>query len=367
MYLAPRTPILLCVNPSPVVRYMPWSSRASVTRQMSTAKQPIHLVLDWDGTMTTSDTTATIGARVLSKAHELALPGIPAYQRPEPMSYYSEFYMREYKLWKEKSASVSQGVRAGTIAEIVSQLSASREIEERSFMRVRAAALNTSGGISALAENGGLREGFMQESGREAVRSGEVKIREPEVLKSLLASASESGSSWSILSVSWSRQFILGAMMEVALIRSGESDDIARRIRSNELLGPLSNDQGGRMKIICTAQDKLDAFNKEVDEVSANDDDMVTMYVGDSSTDIGCLAGPALGIYLSQDRSDDPVLNILDGLGIECLSIADLPIRNVANHLRQMRESLRRRRRPPHTLCVIKDFSELLDWVSKIE
>lgn len=345
-----------------------WSRLASNRRELSTMKQPIHLVLDWDGTMTVSDTTATIGARVLAKAHELALPGLPAYQRPEPMTYYSEFYMREYRQWRESFLPASGHDQPSTIADVVARLSESKDIEQRSFLRVRSAVLDTSGGISGLTEDERLRNAFMRESGQEAVSCGDVKIREPKVLKNLLVRANKSGSTWSIVSVSWSRQFLVGAMVEAGLVHPEEADTTAGRVKCNEILAPVSHHGSERPQIICTAQDKLNTFTEDVGTVSkSNDDDLVTIYVGDSTTDIGCLVGSGLGMYLSQDKTNDAVLEILNEFGIERLSIHELPISDVARKLRQMRDNFESQQKPRYTVCVIKSLSELEEWLSKLE
>lgn len=312
-------------------------------------KTRIQLVLDFDGTITTEDTTATIGGKCLEKAIELAPAGLSEDELPKPMSYYSDKYMQDYRAWKE--SQTEPRAKRQTVADEISYLSQSRQVEIDSFLRVRQAVLSVPGCTRDFEHNDSLRNQFMMDAGREAVRSGEVKIRDYDALTSLIKSADDGDNEWGIVSVSWSRWFILGVLVESGLLDEGRVDEKASDIKCNELLSPFSGD------IICSAADKAQSLAKILthwtSERLENDDPMrerakqaapITIYVGDSSTDIGCLTHASIGLYICRDSSTDSVVQMLTRVGIEVQPLQD--------------------QSPPEnkTVYTIKGFDEALEW-----
>ncbi len=344
---------------------------------MATKKPRIQLILDFDGTMTTADTTAVIGARVLAKARELAHDGLAEEELPKPMQFYSEQYMQEYSRWRESHARPKGGQ---SIEDEVSHLSASKAVEQDSFLRVRSAALEIPGGMRELERNKALRDDSMTEAGRGSVRTGEVHIREPQILHNLIAKADEDGNSWSIVSVNWSQHFILGALIEAGLVDQSRAEAVANKIRCNELLAPLRLDHDGQPSIICTAKDKQDqlrdllarlspenGFIQNHAPVSSQDKDAnITIYIGDSTTDIGCLAGPAIGMYLSAGKADDAVLQTFERLGIACLPVSSLPTTDAPRKLLDISKELESQGKPSHIVCSIHSLAELYEWLSNL-
>ena len=335
--------------------------------------------------MTTEDTTAIIGSRCLAKARELAPADMPTDKLPRPMEHYTKQYVSEYAEWKQSQARPAKDRK--TLEDEVSYLSQAKHVEKSSFFRVRDAVLSGSGGMSEMESNEQMRNEFMMDAGRQAIRSGEVNIRDREALKWLIAKADEEGSAWGIVSVSWSRRFILGALVEAGMIDEGKEEDVVRRIRCNELLAPIEYNFKNEPNISCSAKDKLDALCGLLPqlETEALDKDgrtrrypissrdkvaTLTIYVGDSSTDIGCLVGPAIGVYIGEGGNDDPVIQTLKRLQIDCLPVNKLPTSNAPGTLVDIMEKHRTETsgivNHAHLVCSIRNFQELYDWISKL-
>lgn len=340
---------------------------------MSLSRPRIRLILDFDGTITTDDTTAIIGSRCLAKARELAPSGVTDDQLPKSMQYYSEQYMHEYKEWKKSLPPASE---PETIADEVLRLSQSKHVEQNSFMRVRNAVLGVPGGIGDLPRNETARDEFMIDAGRQAIRSGEVHIRDPESLQELITKTETESNIWGIVSVSWSRGFILGVLLESGMVSEGV-EAVAKRIKCNELLAPNHVDEVGNLDIISSALDKQSALYQLLEESavlrskrslgSKDDDTPLTIYIGDSSTDIGCLANADVGMYLHQGEPEqDSVLQTLESLHVDVLHTTDLPTSNVPLGLSNRTTMLRSKRRPQSIICSISSFGEVNDWLSKI-
>ena len=336
---------------------------------MAARKPRIQLVLDFDGTITTEDTTVIIGGRCLEKAKEFGLPGLAPEQLPKDMSYYSRRYFQEYKEWRDSSTSSSPERK--TIEEEVSYLSRSRQVELNSFLRVRDAVYRVPGGIADFKHEQCLRDDFMTKAGREAVRSGEVQVRDPDALKSLTARANAEGNRWGIVSVSWSRRFILGVLAESGILEQDSEEEVAKSIKSNELLAPLSSTENGGYDILCSAIDKKLAFeillsewnndqhvNGNVQQGKADSDNaLVTIYVGDSSTDIGCLASATIGLYICTDSTTDSVVQTLHRVGVHCLPLSQLQASEDPIPTQNRNE------RSP-TIYIVEGFDEIDEWLS---
>lgn len=341
---------------------------------MSVSRPRVQLILDFDGTITIDDTTAVIGTRCLSKARELARADLPKDKLPKSMEHYREQYIEEYREWKHSFTWPSE---RKTIDDEVSYLSQSKPIEENSFFRVRNAVLGVPGQIGEMKRNEEMRNEFMLDAGRQAVRSGDVRIRDPESLQRLIANTEAVGGVWGIVSVSWSRRFILGALMEAGLVQEEQEDAIAQRISCNELLAPNLQNEEGKPNIICTAQDKLNALNKLLADWKVQEDKQqrqnslgsrsnpatITIYVGDSSTDIGCLGSPAIGMYMHEGGLEkDYVIETLNKLGVECLRITSLPLSSAQYKPLDAIAEFRCGEEPPILVCLVENFQEINEW-----
>lgn len=344
---------------------------------MTSRKPRIHLVLDWDGTMTTADTTAVIGSHCIAKARELAPADLSKNKLPKDMQHYSNQYFREYEEWKQ-SASRPPGDRK-TVEEEMSYISQSKRIEQDSYLRVRDAILDVPG-MREMEHNASMRDEFMMDVGRQAIRDGEVKIREPVALKKLILKAEEEGCMWGIVSVNWSRRFILGALLEAAFVNEDQKEDVVKWIRCNELLSPELDQTEGKPTVVCSARDKRYALDVLLADweircgtvghhypVSSRDQDAtITVYVGDSSTDLGCWTGPAIGMYLGEGGKDDAIFQTLERLQIGCLPVNELPTASVPSSLLDMLAKLGEDEKPPHLVCHVRNLGELSEWISAL-
>lgn len=244
------------------------------------------------------------------------------------MAYYSERYFKEYEKWKTSANAKDQDRE--NIEDEVAYLSQSRHVDVNSFLRVRSAILGVSGGMNDMEGNQSMRDTFMMNEGRDAVCYGDVQIREPDHLRNLIRMVSQ----WGIVSVNWSRRFILGVLLESGLIEEYQLDHVAKNIRCNELLAPIPLDEQNQPKLICSAKDKLDALNCLLSDwntrdphsriKTVEDQPNLTIYIGDSSTDIGCLTGPVIGMYLTnKNENSDSVLQTFHRFGFECPFISN--------------------------------------------
>lgn len=334
----------------------------------------VQLVLDFDGTITTTDTTAVIGSRCLAKARAMATPGIPEEDFPKPMQYYSEEYLRELKQWQD---SFNWPHSRETIDEEVSYLSQSKQIEQNSFVRARNAVLDTPGNIKAFLHHGQDLKDFMMQAGSQAVRDGDVQIRDRGALQHLIARVHRLG----VVSVSWSRMFVLGVLLEVGLLEKHQEEAFADQIRCNELLGSILYDETKRPITISSAADKRDALRQLLSEWTGpvNEDgrplssnagegcETITMYVGDSMTDLGCLAYADIGIYITQSiGGEDKLISTLEDVGYQCVplstSMPASPSQSPTDEITSP-ESIDPGQR---VVYLVRGFREIDDWLSKI-
>lgn len=329
------------------------------------SKPRIQLVLDFDGTITVDDTTAVIGSRCLAKARELAPPEVLDEMLPKSMEHYSNLYMQEYHRAKQALWDPSG---SKSIDDEVSWLSEIAHVERDSFMRVRNAILHFPGDIQELEQDDALRNEFMMESGRQAVRSGEVRIRDPEALRQLINTAQSGTNNFGVVSVSWSRSFIIGAMIEAGLVKASQREGIASEIRCNELLTPVAPD-----RIICSARDKHNEFLKLLEEWQAfagsqgkDEAETLTIYIGDSTTDLGCLASADIGMYVQAvDPKEDKVLPILERLRVQPVRVTDLPTSNTPVWVRDTLTEFGQENKPP-LICFVRGLEDVNEWISKL-
>lgn len=331
-----------------------------------------NLILDFDGTITTEDTTAIIGSKCLAKARELAPPNVDEDQLPKSMQYYSDKYMKEYQQWK---ASLKSQAQSRTLNDEVLRLSQSKHVEQGSFLRVKNAVLSVPGGIKDLLRSEAALNEFMTDAGRQAIRSGELQIRDRESLQRLISKVERDGNTWGVVSVSWSRGFILGVLLESGLV-STITASLIKRVKCNELLAPEHADKDGNHNVVCSAQDKVEALQQLLDEGSSparedssgsrEKESALNVYVGDSSTDLGCLINADVGMYMCpKGLEQDSVLQMVERFRVKRWHTTDLPTLNVPIELLNMKTRLLEDGRPPHIICSVSGFREIDQWLSR--
>ncbi|KAL1611020.1 hypothetical protein SLS59_000657 [Nothophoma quercina] len=273
--------------------------------------QPIHWILDWDGTITRRDTLdALVSIAASSKPDS---PVLDEWKRV------SEAYMSDYTAAMEKLAP--NGNLPKTIREEKKLLQALSSVEQASLDRV------SSSRIFA-----GLTSTLLEEGGRSLIESNKVEIRQgfPGFLKSM---QSQDHDALDLLSVNWSRHFISSCLqaastpIEKGAIYANELDGIAGHRPSTGNIIPFADTE----KLIMSSGDKLQYLGRlrqqyhEARSQRPNSGRSI-VYVGDSWTDIECLLEADLGICIRDEpggSSQKKLAERLKDLGIHVPHIQD--------------------------------------------
>jgi len=232
----------------------------------------MHVVLDFDGTVTTKDTVGTVASHAISFHKE----------RHRDLSATWEEIVRRYGADHADFVSIYQPAepeRTTLEAELKFQRSV-RPVELKSLDRVLEARLFRS-----------IPQLYLVQAGQDDVRSGRVELREGfgEYVGAML----QDGHEVSILSVNWSASFIRGVIggdLDVAILANETTDD-------GDILGPRLPGQPGPAPVMATCDDKLSSL-KLVAGTSLEAWEKL-VYVGDSGTDLECLVAAARGVIMS--------------------------------------------------------------------
>ncbi|KAG6224376.1 hypothetical protein E4U34_000410 [Claviceps purpurea] len=258
----------------------------------------MHLVLDFDGTITQLDTTA-----------ELVLAAIRRQRRHQPdlLAAWTDAvqaYMQEYHAFKANYTPTRD--QRTTPAQEDVYLASLRPIEEASLTRI------SDSGIFR-----DLEDTDLFEMGVEVISEDIVAIRSG--WGAVLGEAIRRGIPVTILSVNWSRAFIRGVL---SCLKGGPSVEGVTVIANDlseegEIIGPGGDSECRLM----TSQDKLEALRREIPVGEK------VVYVGDSVTDLGCLMEVSRGVALaSEEGGDGPplLLNTLRRIGVELVPVGEV-------------------------------------------
>jgi len=258
--------------------------------------QPIHWILDWDGTITRRDTLDALVSIAASAKRDS--PVLEEWERV------SEAYMTDYTEALEKLAT--GGRLPTTIQEERRLLKSLKSVEQASLDRVSAS------GIFA-----GLTQKLLDEGASDVVNSKKVEIRNgfADFLKLKRTSHHDT---LDLLSVNWSRHFIdsclkaASAPIDKNSIYANELDGIDSNHVSQGKISP----EGDSEMTIISSGDKLEYMARLREQ-----DNRPIIYVGDSWTDIECLLKADLGICI-RDRpigsSQKKLAERLESLGVSC-------------------------------------------------
>ncbi|KAK3191543.1 hypothetical protein K4F52_002358 [Lecanicillium sp. MT-2017a] len=214
----------------------------------------MHLIFDFDGTITKKDTIGTLAQAGIDA--QRARNGSNLQQTWDKVV---EAYMADYNAYKANYSPVEE--RRTSLSEEITYLSGLKSAEEASLDRV------SRSGIFA-----GLQEGDFELFGRDAIRNGAVELRSG--FSEILQLAQQKGWPVSVLSVNWSHSFISGVLGQL----QQHIKVVANRIdESGTIHGPQK--LGGN-RLTCST-DKLRAL-KEISSEGC-------VYFGDSTTDLECL------------------------------------------------------------------------------
>ncbi len=246
----------------------------------------MHVVLDFDGTMTQEDTIgalASYGVHLQEQRQNTISPNAWA----EIVQKYSADY-EQYATGHEPQPDART-----TLEEEVAFQRGLRGVELRSIGRVRDSGLFQ-----------GVHPSGLFLAGQDAVRDGRVRLRHG--FKEFVHIILGAGLGVTIVSVNWSASFIRG------IVGEPDIDVIANEINEDgDVEGPRAvHGAGQRGPVLVTSGDKREAMKAAV----AGDRDGPVLYFGDSATDLECLAAAGTGVVMS-DTSDGKLLRVLRRLG----------------------------------------------------
>jgi 2-hydroxy-3-keto-5-methylthiopentenyl-1-phosphate phosphatase len=267
----------------------------------TTSRRPTHFILDFDGTITQSDTLNTLVS--------IAASSKPSFPTQERWKAVVDAYISDYTATLE-----TLGPLPTTVEGEKKLLGDLKVVEQRSLDRVFKARIFED-----------VTRGVVEEGAERAVRGGELRLRDGcvEFLKSVLASGEDT---LHVLSVNWSRHFIAscfkaaGLLVDPAVILANELEGIEDGRSST---GEISPD--GSMKIV-TSGDKLRYLDQMRQQGNAR-----IVYVGDSWPDIECLLAADVAICIRDEpmgSSQRKLAEALERLEVACPRILDREVRD---------------------------------------
>ncbi|EOA80761.1 uncharacterized protein SETTUDRAFT_157767 [Exserohilum turcica Et28A] len=287
---------------------------AMSTRPLWQKAQPMHWILDWDGTITRRDTLDALVA--ISAAHKPAFPTMHHWQRV------SQAYMDDYSALPPIIDAEKRLVRQ------------QRDVEQRSLDRVHASAIFS-----------GLTKQAIEEGAKHAIQASDVQLRHGFSSFHRQYIQARPSAAFAILSVNWSRHFIRSCLAASGIAVPEHA------VLSNELHGiAAGNPSSGRIVsavtgdevTIVSSGDKLQKFKH------MQQSNRPSVYVGDSPTDIECLLAADLGICIRDDpmgSSQRKLAEALETLQVACPKLKDCT---------QLGE---------RSVVWATDFAEILEWL----
>ncbi|KAK5124082.1 hypothetical protein LTR85_002279 [Meristemomyces frigidus] len=257
--------------------------------------RPVHLILDWDGTLTVNDTLSILSGLPKARDRRLGVAHVPSHSWNDD---FLEPYMDDYAEHKRSLPFYPTATGSGKYSRWLASL---HTVEYASAKRV-----SDSGFFC------GVNTADVATVAQEAFDAGAMQLRHGwlDLFSMFLPAATPpAGSRLSIVSVNWSATFIRSSL-RYAAGRSLQSDDARRQqlieyvdgmeIKANEIDG-LDDAEGGSsgrlVGYIRTAADKLQQrpLARRPGQVSERP---FEVYVGDSATDYECLRAADIGIWL---------------------------------------------------------------------
>jgi len=245
--------------------------------------QPVHLVLDWDGTLTRSDTLSTLARIAETRDKRLGQPHSPA----QTWSDFTKAYMDDYQAHKKAHYPSTSSPEDYT-----RWLASLKDVEYASAQRISDSGFFkgcTTADVDAVAQT--------------AIETGEVRLRKGAfgLFGLLVGPEPPAGSKLSILSVNFSETWIRRCLHRVSekLIDPAALpmflEALSRvEIQANEIEG-LDTPEGSSGKLvgeIRTADEKL----RHLPQPRAAGEKVI--YVGDSATDYLCLKQGKPGVWI---------------------------------------------------------------------
>ncbi|THW73141.1 hypothetical protein D6D19_05915 [Aureobasidium pullulans] len=267
----------------------------------------IHLILDWDGTLTRKDTLSLVG--------QIAYHANPSKSLP-PWSDFVTGYINDYTDHTSKYKPAVLGRKS--LDQERQWLASLAPIEHKSVERVEASGIFK-----------GVKASHVDHVAKSAVQTGEVQLRSSwdTLLRGFLCHPSNK---LSILSVNWSTRFIRQSLLAAAAETTcAETQSLTPHIESmvinaNEITGldtPSGSDgtlSKDTVSGIRTSADKLSQVVKKKEHA--------VVYIGDSATDLEALLAADVGICIRDEvmgSSQRELADTLERIGVKVRDISE--------------------------------------------
>ncbi|KAK4451467.1 HAD-like domain-containing protein [Podospora aff. communis PSN243] len=245
------------------------------------------ILLDFDGTITQSDSINSLVHSAITNSPTLS-------HDPGAASQAWAFIVNAWLADLEAHvAAYSPPAESRTTAEEeLVYLESLEALEKASVARVEKAGLFA-----------GLTEKKLEELGKEVVAKGEVRLRKG--FEELMKEIGQRGLGVGVVSVNWSEGWVRGAV-------GTEVEGVVNSIGEDGRLKGPDVEGFGRDRMMLTAGDKVEAARGLVKRNGGGK----WMYVGDSTTDLGCLLEADVGVVMG-DRESSKLLQMLGRVGFE--------------------------------------------------
>ena len=323
-------------------------------------QSPILLFLDWDSTLTTTSTLPLIASIATYPTQNPKLAGLSKAYSDDLRTYDVSYHPKE-----EDRRSLDQEL---------AYLNGLEHVERASIHRIEEVGLFKD-----------ISDDHVRRVAAKAVENGEIQLRKGwKTCLQLIQRQEDYGirGNVSIISVAWSALFI-GACLKAA--QKGSSDIIMSKGPQVTISSNLSrfgvedvnihiyandfNSFGSRKllgtycstSLILTAGDKLKIFKTILTDSMAGDADTkpMTVYMGDSPTDLACLVNADIGICIRDEEMSEEQKDLgktLERLGIEVRRIRHYPRDTSSNF-----NCIHNREPGNKTLWWARDFLEVVE------
>jgi len=284
----------------------------------------IHLILDWDGTLTRKDTLSLVG--------QIAYHANPSKSLP-PWSDFVTGYINDYTDHTSKYKPAVLGRKS--LDQERQWLASLAPIEHKSVERVEASGIFK-----------GVKASHVDHVAKSAVQTGEVQLRSSwdTLLRGFLCHPSNK---LSILSVNWSTRFIRQSLLAAAAETTcAETQSLTphiefMKINANEITGldtPSGSDgtlSKDTVSGIRTSADKLSRMPASCQQCSSTPfplaevvkkKEHVVVYIGDSATDLEALLAADVGICIRDEvmgSSQRELADTLERIGVKVRDISE--------------------------------------------
>jgi len=297
--------------------------------------RPIHLLLDWDGTLTRKDTLSLVGSIAYYADPDKSLP---------PWSTFVDGWMTDYTDHANRYEPITSA--RTTLDQERQWLASLAPIENNSVHRVESSRIFKR-----------VKASHVDHIAASSIKSGDLQLRNHWHLlfHTLLSNPSNK---ISILSVNWSARFIRQSLLSASSnLASPEDESLTSYIRTmdieaNEISnlehtdgsdGRLSKDSSTgirtsadkllRLPLRC--QQKLDKSISTREAVEQHEE--IVVYIGDSATDLEALLAADVGICVRDDpmgSSQKELSDTLQRIGVRIQHIDEgIDMKQKTNHV----------------------------------